>query len=108
MLKASVRIVAGRATRIVARECRFSVTLFLARRRDHQFADAAGGDCGALSEPCEGMIVPRVLGSPLRFTQITTSAPSARARLTGIGFTRAPSINRRPPELTGSNTPGRA
>ncbi len=37
---------------------------------------------------------------------MTMSAPSARAAVTGIGLTRAPSISQRPPRKTGSKTPG--
>ena len=43
--------------------------------------------------------VPRTRTSLLRLTQMTMSAPSARATLTGIGLTRAPSISQRPPRI---------
>ncbi len=62
----------------------------------------------SISAECDWMTVPRMRMSPLRLTQMTRSAPSARAVVTGIGLTIAPSISQRPPSLTGSNTPGRA
>ena len=57
----------------------------------------------ATGSPCRAARI-----SPLRLTQMTMSAPSARAAVIGIGLTRAPSISQRPPNLTGSKMPGRA
>ena len=54
------------------------------------------------------MTVPRPHKSELRWTAITTRAPSARAAETGTGLTSAPSTSQRPPIRTGGKIPGRA